>query len=585
MGLKEILEGVLGGVKESHRQNPDRFELPLPLPRGANSSRRAQPSSDSPSGSAGRGPTLKPFPIPSEPAPHAPQGKPSRPAAASRGGHDHDLLDGHVFHSVVQVVALKRGLFGGMSSAWTGSGSIVHPAGLILTNCHVANPRAMGLSAPDADGLGIAITDGSDEAPALTYLAEVVAQAPELDLAVIRITTDLHGRKVGRLDLPAIPLGDSDALDLGDRVEIYGYPGIGGETVTYTAGNVSEFSSEHGIRERRAWIKTDATIAGGNSGGMALDAAGRLIGIPTRADAGSGDQPVDARPVLDTNRDGRIDQRDTPMAVGGFINGLRPVNLAFPLLEKAGMKVQIEKTGTVRAEEPKPWWGKIELPDASAPPTLDHLLFSTQVTADGRPIGPTTFVDSGQDVIYASFEYHGMKPGTPWSVTWMTDGKEIDSQQNVWDGPAEGRKAVMISDRKGLPDGEYNLVIGLGSKVALEGRVRVGHPVDDSDSEVSGRLVDDATGAAIAGGVFIVLQGGVRAADFMKRQDRDQVLTSDDTDSQGRFSLPRQLRKGQAYSVVAGADGYEPVVIDGALRLAPGAPEKADIGEVRLSRR
>ena len=49
--------------------------------------------------------------------------------------------------SVVQIVALKQGFMGGMSSAWTGSGTIVDPRGIIRTNCHVANPRAMGMSA------------------------------------------------------------------------------------------------------------------------------------------------------------------------------------------------------------------------------------------------------------------------------------------------------------------------------------------------------------------------------------------------------------------------------------------------------
>ena len=148
----------------------------------------------------------------------------------------------------------------------------------------------------------------------------------------MRITHDVKGRPVKRLKLPCVTLGDSDEMELGDKISIFGYPGIGGETVTYTAGNVAGFSGEKGVREPRAWIKTDATIAGGNSGGTAVNQHGRLIGIPTQAAAGSGVTPVDARPVLDTNKDGRIDQRDTPMAIGGFINGLRPLNLAIDLL-------------------------------------------------------------------------------------------------------------------------------------------------------------------------------------------------------------------------------------------------------------
>ena len=66
------------------------------------------------------------------------------------------------------------------------------------------------------------------------------------------------------MNLPAIVLGDSEELRLGERISIFGYPGIGGETVTFTSGNVSGFSNEKGVRDKRAWIKTDATIAGGN---------------------------------------------------------------------------------------------------------------------------------------------------------------------------------------------------------------------------------------------------------------------------------------------------------------------------------
>ena len=106
---------------------------------------------------------------------------------------------GDVMQAVVQIVAMREGFMGGMTSAWTGSGTIVHPQGIILTNCHVANPRAMGMSSPPADRLGVAITEKSDRPPALSYFAEVVAYDSNLDLAVVRITHDVKGRRVRRL--------------------------------------------------------------------------------------------------------------------------------------------------------------------------------------------------------------------------------------------------------------------------------------------------------------------------------------------------------------------------------------------------
>jgi S1-C subfamily serine protease len=106
------------------------------------------------------------------------------------------------------------------------------------------------------------MTDRSDAAPALTYVAQVVAQSPELDLDVPRVVAGLDGRPVTNLHLKAVALGESDALELGDSVRIFGYLGIGGETVTLTSGTVSGFSHARGVKDRRAWVKTDATIAG-----------------------------------------------------------------------------------------------------------------------------------------------------------------------------------------------------------------------------------------------------------------------------------------------------------------------------------
>ena len=120
---------------------------------------------------------------------------------------------GDVMKSVVQILALKKGMMGGMSSAWTGSGTIVHPQGIILTNCHVAHPRAIGIPGASADRMGISITESSDRAPALSYFAEVVAYEANLDLAGMRIVCDVKGQRVPRLNLPAVALGDSDLLE------------------------------------------------------------------------------------------------------------------------------------------------------------------------------------------------------------------------------------------------------------------------------------------------------------------------------------------------------------------------------------
>jgi hypothetical protein len=168
------------------------------------------------------------------------------------------------------------------------------------------------------------------------YYAEVVQADEALDIAVIQVTADLDGTDVERssLNLPSVPLGDSNALRLADQMYIIGYPGIGGETITLTSGEVSGFTSESG-RGERAFIKTSATIAGGNSGGLAANALGELIGVPTQLGYGGDDQYIDCRVLADTNRDGFVDDDDTCVPTGGFINALRPVELALPLIEAA----------------------------------------------------------------------------------------------------------------------------------------------------------------------------------------------------------------------------------------------------------
>jgi len=233
--------------------------------------------------------------------------------------------------SVVQIWALqKEG--NDWSQLWSGSGSIVTADGYILTNAHVVLPDKNY----DVDGLLVSLTLDADQPPEPAYLAEVIVADPDLDLAVIRVTADLEGNALdyAALNLPAVPLGDSDSLELGTPISILGYPGIGGETVTLTRGEVAGFISQPGVKGR-AFIKTSATIAGGNSGGMAISEDGYLIGVPTQVGYGGDGEVVDCRVLSDTNGDGSVDERDGCIPTGGFINALRPIELSRPFIQEA----------------------------------------------------------------------------------------------------------------------------------------------------------------------------------------------------------------------------------------------------------
>jgi S1-C subfamily serine protease len=248
------------------------------------------------------------------------------------------------YEAVVKITALYMDN-GSLEEGWTGSGSVVAPDGLILTNAHVVLPDKFF----PVDALMISLTTEPDQLPVDTYFAEVLQADWQLDMAVLRITTDLNKNPVDRdqLNLPTVRIGDSDQIELGETLSILGYPGIGGGTITLTRGEVSGFTSDDAYGDR-AFIKTSATIAGGNSGGLVADDRGQLIAVPTRLGSGAEGEYVDCRVIADTNRDGIVDNRDNCVPTGGFINALRPINLAAPLIEAAsGGEFNI-------IEEPKP---------------------------------------------------------------------------------------------------------------------------------------------------------------------------------------------------------------------------------------
>jgi Do/DeqQ family serine protease len=146
-----------------------------------------------------------------------------------------------------------------------GSGVVVDPSGLIVTNNHVIE---------NADQVKVSLADKRE------FEADIVLKDTRSDLAVLRI-------KDGRERFAAIDLGDSDALQVGDVVLAIGNPFGVGQTVTH--GIVSAVArTQVGITDYQFFIQTDAAINPGNSGGALVDLAGRLVGINTAIFSRSG---------------------------------------------------------------------------------------------------------------------------------------------------------------------------------------------------------------------------------------------------------------------------------------------------------
>ncbi|HEY56959.1 MAG TPA: trypsin-like peptidase domain-containing protein [Anaerolineae bacterium] len=328
-----------------------------------------------------------------------------------------------LYRAVVEIITWAD-LGNGLEPVWSGSGTIIGPRGYILTNAHVVLPTKPG---ERVDQLQVLITEAEDRPPTPRYLAEVVQADERLDLAVIRITADIHGNPVDPKTLH-LPVGDSDTLHLGDSLIILGYPGIGGSTITLTKGEVSGFTAEAGYGER-AWIKTSATIASGNSGGLAANAQGELVGVPTQLGVGdNGNEIVDCRQLADTNNDGVIDENDTCIPLGGFINALRPINLARPLIQAALEGKPLVQTPAPSASLPQ---GRIIYEDDFSDPTT------------GWPVGQ----DADGETAYRDGAYL-MQVNTAQLLLWVKAGYQL---RNVIIG-------VTARVETSVGDGDFGLI-------------------------------------------------------------------------------------------------------------------------------
>ncbi len=194
-----------------------------------------------------------------------------------------------------------------------GSGVIVSPEGIILTNYHVIS---------DADDIDVALSDGRK------VKAKIIGGDPETDIAVLKID-------VKQLPTP-ITLGKIESIHVGDVVLAIGNPFGVGQTVT--SGIISALGRDHvGINTFENFIQTDAAINPGNSGGALVDTRGHLIGINTAIYSNNGGSmgigfaiPVNlAKQVMESIlANGSVTR--------GWI-GVEPQNLSKELLESLGL--------------------------------------------------------------------------------------------------------------------------------------------------------------------------------------------------------------------------------------------------------
>jgi len=324
----------------------------------------------------------------------------------------------------------------------TGSGTVLDAEqGFILTNFHVLGDTSTGrLFNPD----GVAVIGVNPpnlrSAPVMKYRARMINGDPQVDLAVLQIVAPFDnpsGPLPANLGLVDIERAVSGSLMIGDPIYVLGFPGLGGDTVTFTSGIVSGFLDEDrdGLEE---WIKTDAEVNRGNSGGLAVNEEGKFVGVPSN---------------------GRTDSE-----AAGKISLIRPADLALGYYDR--------------------WTAALTVADPAAP-QVSNIVFGSRLDASGRVSAEVSRFGTGPVALYVTFDYENLPGNEPLTYRWLVDGRELSGGVVNVSSPS-GSQTLSISNETGLPGGLYELELMLGSRTLARRSVAVG---SDTESVSLGPII------------------------------------------------------------------------------------------------
>jgi V8-like Glu-specific endopeptidase len=167
-----------------------------------------------------------------------------------------------LYRSIVRITYT----WGNQGSSSQGSGLLVSQDGLILTNNHVVSDASLGTAFGE---IRVDLLESPDQLPLGNWPARIVIRNEALDLALLKLDSDIP---LSFVDILRAPYISPSVIE--QRIRIFGYPGLGGDTLTVTHGIVSGFDENRNL-------KTDAEINPGNSGGGAFNDASEFLGIPS----------------------------------------------------------------------------------------------------------------------------------------------------------------------------------------------------------------------------------------------------------------------------------------------------------------
>ncbi len=342
-----------------------------------------------------------------------------------------------------------------------GSGFVLTEDGYIVTNNHVVE------KATDID---VILEDGQK------YDAKVIGKDPKTDVALLKINP--------KHKLPAVSLGDSEKLEIGDWVIAVGNPFGLGHTVT--VGIVSAKGRSLGLGAYDDFIQTDAAINPGNSGGPLFNLQGQVVGVNTAIIAGG--QGIGFAIPIDLAKNIINQLKDTGKVVRGWLGVL--VQQITPEIAE-GLKLP----------EPK-----------------------GALVSDVTPGGPAAKAGIQRQDIITQFNGQAinemqelpklvaaMPPGTEVQLTYLRNGKEKTARLKVAEQPEEIAKS-------GIPGGE-------------EVEQNLGLVVQEVNPQIQRRLrIEDSEGVIITNvdSRGPAQEAGLRVGDLILEINKKQIRNLDD---------------------------------------------------------
>lgn len=182
------------------------------------------------------------------------------------------------YKAIVKVNTYTLNEFNDLSLFASGSGIIFDASGLVLTNYHVTTIEEEFDNTQKETSFQICLTQDPNLEPNCDWIGQLVAKDKDLDVAILQIKKQ-NSDNLTAETFPYLDLDKLNASVTNDKITVLGYPGIGDETITITegiiSGKVNKYNSD--------WLKTDAVISFGSSGGAAINKYGYVIGLISRA--------------------------------------------------------------------------------------------------------------------------------------------------------------------------------------------------------------------------------------------------------------------------------------------------------------